>query len=365
MLWALDHESCFANIEVPQPELNNLCDSANWLFTTEVLRLEANGDTTLFRTLELDDSRLIENVPPGDYLLRFIGTHPQEVIEDRYCRIRVADLSDPVMVCKSTIRLSLPGSGRIAVPVGVINQFSYDNCGIDTLEIRSLLVDNTGWSEWNENAAFFDCNDVGFDLTVQLRAVDAAGNVNYCTSTVFITDNTDPYCTGLETLYLTCDSLPEGFNVYDTVQLRELFGMPDVVDNCSAHAVEFAPIVTGDNCSPERIRRRFQAIDQHGNLSTGIFMQDVYITSSLSYAIRFPKDANTDCSDLTETLQIVGSGCDSFTRIGVNITEAQRVKLVVTDLSGRLLLEASPELEAGEQWIRLDVQDWPAGVYLF
>jgi hypothetical protein len=331
MLWALDHESCFANIEVPQPELNNICDSANWLFTTEILRIEVNGDTTLFRTLELDDSRLVENVPPGDYLLHFLGSHPQEVIEGSYCRIRIADLSDPVMVCKSIIRLSLPGSGRIAVPVGVINQFSYDNCGIDTMEIRSLLVDSTGWSEWNENAAFFDCNDVGFDLTVQLRAVDAAGNANYCSSTVFITDNTDPYCTGLETLHLTCDSLPEDFNVFDTVQLRELFGMPDVVDNCSANAVEFAPIVTGDNCSPERIRRRFQAIDQHGNLSTGFFMQDIYITPSLSYAIRFPRDANTDCTDLTDTLQIVGSGCDSITSRWVDVllpTEGEECRYV-------------------------------------
>ncbi|TXF87886.1 T9SS type A sorting domain-containing protein [Neolewinella aurantiaca] len=319
MLWPLEQDDCWASIEVPQPDLNNICDSSGWTFTTEVLSLGSNGDTTLYRTLEMNDDRLIENVPPGDYLLYFTGIHPQEEIEGRYCRIRVADLSDPVMVCKSTINLSLPGSGFIGVPISVINQFSYDNCGIDSLQIRSRLVDTTGWSAWDDNRLYFDCNDVGFELTVQLRGVDAAGNENYCSSTVLITDNTDPYCTGLETLYLNCDSLPDHFNAYDTTLLRELFGMPDVVDNCSARATELMPVLTGDNCSPERIRRRFQAVDQHGNLSMGIFMQDIYITPSLSYAIRFPKDAETDCTNFTDTLQIVGSSCDSITSRWVDI----------------------------------------------
>jgi len=331
MLWALDFESCLADVEIPQPELNNICDSANWTFITEVLSLESNGDTSVFRILEIDDSRLIEDVPPGDYLLHFIGTHPQEEIEDRFCHIRVADMSEPVTVCKATVNLSLPGSGAIAVPIAAINQFSYDNCGIDTLEIRSMLVDSNGWSAWSDNALFFDCNDVGFNLTVQMRAVDAAGNENFCTATVLIADNTDPYCTGLETLYLACDSLPNDFNAYDTTLLRELFGMPEVVDNCSARAVELAPFVTGDNCSPERIRRRFQAVDQHGNFSMGLFVQDVYVTPSLNYAIRFPKDAITDCTDFTDTLQIVGSGCDSITWRWVDIllpTEGEECRYV-------------------------------------
>ena len=331
MLWAVDHDRCLADIEIPRPELNNVCDSTNWTFITEVLRLGEDGDTSVFRILEMDDSRQLEDVPPGDYLIHFTGFHPEEEIEGRYCHIRVADLSEPVMVCKSTVNLSLPGSGQIGVPIAAINQFSYDNCGIDSLEIRHLLVDSSGWSEWDDNFVVFDCNDVGFNLSVQLRAVDAAGNENFCTATVFITDNTDPYCTGLETLNLACDSLPNNFSAYDTTLLRELFGMPEVVDNCSARAVELQPVVTGDNCSPERIRRRFQAVDQHGNLSTGLFVQDIYVTPSLSYAIRFPKDANTDCTDFTDTLQIVGSGCDSITWRFVDIllpTEGEECRYV-------------------------------------
>ncbi|WP_026231902.1 T9SS type A sorting domain-containing protein [Neolewinella persica] len=331
MLWATGFEDCLADIEVPQPELANICDSANWVFTTEVLRLELNGDTTLYRSLELGDSRLVEDVPPGDYFLHFIGSHPQEVIEDRYCRIRVADLSEPVTVCKTTVNLSLPGSGQITVPVSIVNQGSYDNCGIDTLQIRRWRADSTGWSDWNDVALMFDCEDVGTIIEVQVEAIDAAGNRNFCTSYITIKDNTEPYCTGLESVYLSCDDLPGYFNAYDTTQLRMMWGMPEVIDNCSARAVEFPPIVTGDNCSPERIRRRFQAVDQHGNLSTGLFVQDIHVTPSLNYAVRFPMDTETDCTDFVDTLLITGAGCDSITMAFVDIflpTEGEECRYV-------------------------------------
>ncbi len=330
MLWALDFDDCVADIEVPQPELNNICDSANWTFTTEILSL-IDGDTILYRRLETDETRLVENVPPGDYLLRFTGEHPTENIDDRLCHIRVADLSDPVAVCKSTVNLSLPGNGEIFVPLRIFNQGSYDNCGIDTLQIRRILGDSSGWGPWSEDYLRFDCSDVGLTLEVQMEAVDAAGNRNYCTASIEINDNTEPYCVGLETVFTSCDSLPDGFNAYDTTMLRMLYGMPEVVDNCSARAVEFPPIVNGDNCSPERIRRRFQAVDEHGNLSTGLFVQDIHVTPALKYAIKFPMDTDTDCTDFFDTLVISGTGCDSITYRVVDIflpTEGEECRYV-------------------------------------
>lgn len=313
MLWAVENDRCTADIEIPQPELNNICDSANWLFLTEILTIEDNGDTTLFRRLEMTDERLLTEVPLGDYLLRFIGQHPTATIADRFCRIRVADLSDPVMVCKANTNLSLPGSGMIRVPISVINQFSYDNCGIDTLQIRRYNQDSTSWTAWHDAFAFFDCADVGTVVAVEVRGIDSSGNANFCTSRVRILDNTDPYCTGLETQFISCDDLPTNFDLTDTMQLRLLFGMPEVIDNCSAMAIEFPPIISGEGCSPERIRRRFQAIDQHGNLSTGFFVQDIHIMPTRNYAIRFPMDVSTDCTDFNDTLRIVGGGCDSIT----------------------------------------------------
>ncbi|WP_273445880.1 T9SS type A sorting domain-containing protein [Neolewinella agarilytica] len=325
MLWAVGEFECTADITIPAPELNNVCDSTSWTFITEVLRITAAGDTVLFTTLELDDDRLIEGLEPGDYLLHYMGSNPTETIEDRYCRIRVADLTAPVAVCKTTVNLSIPGSGAIQVPVRVVNQGSYDNCGIETEDLRRRLpdgspdADSLGWSSWTPRL-IFDCEDVGTEIEVQLRLIDFAGNVNYCTSYITVTDNTDPYCTGLDEQFISCDDLPNNFSPTDTTQLRMLFGMPEVIDNCSAEAVELTPVVTGDICSPERIRRRFQAIDQHGNRSAGTFIQDINVTPSLNYAIRFPMDASTDCTDLIDTLLISGAGCDSITFAMVDIS---------------------------------------------
>ena len=318
MLWTTNPWNCLATIELPEPELNNICDSTGWTFVTEILRLTAAGDTVLYATLEEGDVRTVADVPTGDYLIHFIGFHDRLDIEDRYCRIRVADLVNPIAVCKSNVEISLPGSGVIRLPFRILDQGSYDNCGIEVRELRRRygyetdLVDSLGWSEWS-GALFFDCADVGFDLEVQVRVTDTSGNDNFCTSFVRVLDNTNPYCTGLDLVETNCDSLPNGFSAYDTTQLRMLFGMPDVVDNCSAVALELAPIVSGDDCAPDRIRRRFRALDQHGNLSTGLFVQDIYVDPSLSYAVQFPRDVTTDCTDLTDTVRVVGSGCDSIT----------------------------------------------------
>lgn len=318
MLWSVGSFDCVADVEIPRPELNNVCDTTDWTFITEIFAVLANSDTVLYATLNLGDDRLLEDLPPGDYLMHFIGIHPQETIDARYCRFRVADLTEPVAVCKSNINLSVPGNGVIRVGIPQINQGSYDNCGVVLEEVRRRLpeghpeADSLGWSPW-ANAVFFDCEDVGFTWTMEYRIWDEARNANFCTSTVVIRDNTAPYCAGLEAQFISCDDLPDGFSAFDTTDLRRRFGMPVVIDNCSAWAIELEPIVTGDDCSPENIRRRFNAVDQHGNLSSGIFYQDINITPSLSYAIRFPADLETDCSDLTDTLAIIGTGCDSIT----------------------------------------------------
>ncbi|MBC6994288.1 T9SS type A sorting domain-containing protein [Neolewinella lacunae] len=324
MLWRVGQFDCFAEITIPRPEIFNVCDSTDWVFRTEFLRLAANGDTVLVLTLADGDDRVVREVPPGEYLIRYSGTHASETIEARYCRLRVADLTEPVAVCKSTVNLSVPGSGTILVPFQVINQGSYDNCGIVLREMRRRVIyatahgDSLGWSAWTERL-LFDCEDVGLDLAAQIRVTDAAGLQNLCTSVVTVRDNTEPYCTGLESVSISCDDLPNNFSAYDTVQLRLLFGMPDVVDNCSAQAIELAPLVTGSSCAPERIRRRFRAVDQHGNHSAGVFIQDIFVTPSLAYAIRLPKDAVTDCTDLVDTVLVRGAGCDSITLSFVDI----------------------------------------------
>lgn len=307
MIWGMDPFTCTASVDIPAPELNNLCDTADWVFQTEVFLLQTNGDTTLVATLNDGDDREVAGLAAGDYLVRYSGTHPDETVEDQDCRIRVADLDNPTAVCKRTLGISVSGNGEFILLFGAVDQGSYDNCGIVERSLRRL-----GDSLWVPAVAYF-CQDVGTLHTVQLRVVDAAGNENFCETSVTVRDNTLPYCTGLDDLVVTCSDLPDEFDAYDTLRLREAFGSPDVVDNCSATARELAPIVDGDNCSPNAITRRFRALDQNGNFSAGVFTQTITILPSTNYAIRFPADLTTDCVTYDDSLVIRGGGCDSIT----------------------------------------------------
>ena len=313
MLWPMEPFTCQATVTLPEPVLNNVCDTTEWTFVTDVFAVRPNGDSVLIATLNEGDDRTLDDLTAGDYLIRYSGSHPSDTIDVRYCRIRVADLDSPTAVCKSNLSFSLNGAGGFLLPHQIVNQGSYDNCDIVNYDLRrQISFDTVAFGGWSP-AITFDCEDVGTVQNIQLRVIDAAGNDNICATTVVIMDNTLPYCTGLDDLTVGCDELPSDFNAFDTTQLRLTFGMPVVVDNCSAEALELAPEVLGDNCSPDQIRRRFRALDQHGNFSAGLFFQTITIIPTPNYSIRFPADITTDCVTYGDSLEVVGGGCDSIT----------------------------------------------------
>ncbi|MEL6274125.1 MAG: hypothetical protein AAFU03_03325, partial [Bacteroidota bacterium] len=327
MLFSTDTFNCLADVPIPLPELVNICDTNNWVINTTVFTIDTldNGalDTTVIAFFTIDDEdRTVPNLPLGDYFILYEGMHPDQLPQEVVCRFRVADVNEPVAICKSFVNLSLGGTGRTRVYTGYFDQGSYDNCDDFVLEVRRQhFVDPDTcepydttfvWSEW-EPYVEFTCCDVGSVFAVELRITDVGGNQNYCMTFVTVRDNTLPICTGLEDVTVTCEDLPPGFSPYSVGDLTEVFGVPDVEDNCSAEAIELEPIVTGTACAPERIVRQFLAIDEHGNEAAEIFEQVIDVTPTLHYAIHFPKDTETDCINNADTLRFELAGCDSIT----------------------------------------------------
>ncbi|MEO0627680.1 MAG: dockerin type I domain-containing protein, partial [Bacteroidota bacterium] len=237
------------------------------------------------------------------------------------CRFRVADVSEPVAICLGYIDLPLTGSGTARLFADQVDWFSYDNCGIETYEVRRQYyrdldsceqTDTLYWGEWGPFVEF-SCCDAGYQYDVELRVIDSAGLINFCTAEVNVYDGIRPYCVGLDNLDLTCNDLPDGFDPFDTTQLRLTFGMPEVIDNCSAYAVELDPIVTGDGCTPNGIVRRFLAVDEFGNEAFTIFTQVIMIDPVLDYSILFPRDTETDCVSFEDTVGVFNTACDSIT----------------------------------------------------
>lgn len=325
MLFAVDTFACTATVDIPLPDLLNICDTLNWSIFTRVLQIDGVGgspaDTLVLFSASPNEDRIWNNAPPGDYFVEYTAISTEQDTIDLLCRIRVADAEQPTAVCGSHLSVAIAGNGGYRLLAQHLDQGSFDNCPDFTLEVRRLLrldpadcgpLESIGWSAW---AGFvdFNCCDVGDDsLFVQLRIIDAAGNVNFCQSQITLTDNILPACVNLPDTVVSCDELPNEFDPTDSLLLRQVFGFPEVIDNCVAFATELSPIVFGDICNPNRIIRRFRAEDQSGNVSASLFFQEVEIIPSSRYTLRFPRDTETDCETEVDTLGIIGGGCDDL-----------------------------------------------------
>ena len=317
IVFPVDVFECTATIEVPVPTVTDDCGTG-WSVETELTTL--NG--TVLYTIGADELRIIPNVAVGDYYLRYYVTDDcGNAAEPIDCRIRVQDQDPPTAICVSGLDISVGAFGLARLYTSSIDNGSYDDCDLDRIEIRRMYTRDPvtcdtlltpTYSEWGDFVDF-TCCDAGLYVTVELRVVDLAGNVDICSTEVFVRDNTLPFCTGLFSETLTCDELPAGFDPYSTDDLSALFGDPEVVDNCSAEAVELSPVVNLSDCGDGTIIRRFTAIDRAGNESAAIFEQLITIDYILNYSIRFPEDLTTSCMDEIPVAEAFNVGCDSIT----------------------------------------------------
>ncbi|MFC2110852.1 HYR domain-containing protein [Bacteroidota bacterium] len=95
--------------------------------------------------------------------------------------------TDPPIVQTNNVTIYLDANGDASISVAMIDNSSYDNCGIAT-----LVLDNMS----------FTCADVGAN-TVTLTATDVNGNVNTAAATVTVVDNIIPtVLTQNQTIYL-------------------------------------------------------------------------------------------------------------------------------------------------------------------
>jgi uncharacterized repeat protein (TIGR01451 family) len=326
MLFSTDPFDCTATIEVPMPEVSDVC-SDQWTVVTEVVEYQIVGDDTVAVVLETllpGDIRLITGIEIGDYKFRYIVTDDCGNTTITECPFRVADLSEPVAICDNGMNISVGGFGLARIYWHMVDDGSYDNCGIDSILIRRVYtsdpddctpLNNPIYSEWGPYVDL-TCCDAGSFVTIELRVVDVNGNVNMCWMEVLVEDKTLPYCYGLEDVQADCGSLPVDFDPSDLSLLDSLFGEAHVYDNCAAETIQLDPIVELSDCGNGTITRRFVAIDLVGNISQDTFLQVVTIGGGNGgFDIQFPQDTVLTCGDIfTDTMaQVYYSGCDSIT----------------------------------------------------
>ncbi|NNF01983.1 MAG: HYR domain-containing protein, partial [Bacteroidia bacterium] len=115
--------------------------------------------------------------PVGTTTIEFIVTDVGGNADTCYTTVTVNDAQFPFPTCVQNIAVALdPVSGTVTVPVGLVDNGSFDNCGIDT-----IFLDKN----------FFTCAEVGINA-IELTVRDAAGNENFCTTTIDIQDKIKP-----------------------------------------------------------------------------------------------------------------------------------------------------------------------------
>lgn len=325
MLFPLDPFACTATVEAPLPDIINTCGVKQWMVRTEVLQV-VGADTLVLATFEPGEARIIADLPPADYLFRYTVFDDEEHMVEKICVFRVADTQEPTAICRSDIDFVITGSGPQQIFVDEINQGSYDNCEIASVEIRRVyeydpvtceLLPEPTYSEWGELVTF-NCCDIDRDVTVEMRVTDIYGIENMCWLDIPVQGESKPSLSGLETRTLTCSDLPDDFDAYDTTQLQAAFGIPQIVSDCPARVVELSPVLQLTECGSGTIQRRFQIIRMNGLLLEDIYTQTINIEEYLEYDIGFPADAITNCIDLSDTLILRKTACDS---LEVNYTD--------------------------------------------
>lgn len=337
LVFSTTSTACSATFDVPAPFITDNCSSST--FQVEIISdtlveirdefgflIDTRLEKFVRATVQSTTSLRVQNIPIGDHAFKYIVTDACGNATTVECPFKVRDLSEPVVVCKSSLTVSLGGDGSAMVFATDVNESSRDNCAIDSILIRRKFTKNPAtcdsvafyWSEWS-NAVAIGCCDVGSNVEVEVKVLDKAGNANECKAMVEVLDKIKPFCVAPFNRTIACTALPKDFNPYDTLTLQTLFGVATATDNCSASWQEIEPIVNLSDCKFGTITRRFRTVDRVGNVSINTCQQVITITQVNNYEIKFPKDTDVQCGvPSADTLVVNKLACD---QLSVSMTE--------------------------------------------
>lgn len=107
--------------------------------------------------------------------------------------INIVDDVMPIPICDEETTISIGDQGWAIADWKAFDDGSWDNCGIDKIEVRRMTNNCADFPENLEFGQFvkFCCDDamLGEEIMVQLRVTDLSGNENVCMVRVTVQDN--------------------------------------------------------------------------------------------------------------------------------------------------------------------------------
>jgi hypothetical protein len=320
-----------------------------------------------------DEGWEVSAMPVGFYKVVYdVSTACQQGSAE--AEFEVKDLTAPVAICDDELNISVGGSGIARVTVQDVDEGSWDNCQLESLELRRKLDDcldaylsevlgvsslddlqseeftnahgekGTRWFRymdtqkmilisqepgkdggtlhyysWWAQEVYFTCCDIATSLddfvVLELKAVDKAGNKNICWMDVMVESKQVATCWAPADIAIACTDLNFDPADYDQV-VAALGAAADLVTvdfNCAAvlsDTISWAPA----DCSEGVLTRIFTVTT---TTSKGVVErtceQKIEIYNVNDYLIKFPADASDVCEgDGGDDLELTTYACDVF-----------------------------------------------------
>ncbi|MCC6724216.1 MAG: HYR domain-containing protein [Saprospiraceae bacterium] len=275
---------CTAQVYLPQANATDACSGAtvtpSWQYGT------GNGP--------------FNNVPVGTHTVTYTATDGCNNSKTCTITVTVKDEVKPVALCENQVQANLLADGTTLIFAETFNNGSYDNCTISQLEV------SYGGQPFDTFVSF-DCSNIGTQIPVTLRVVDAGGLSSTCVSQAIVKDQVQPeiICPGPVTI-----GCGQDFNN------SALTGLPFATDNCSVASTTVSNAINLNNCGNGTVTRTWMAKDQSNNAAT--CQQVVTIGDITPITVTFPTDVltyecepNTDVSVMGDVV-VTGKDCEQL-----------------------------------------------------
>jgi uncharacterized repeat protein (TIGR01451 family) len=208
--------------------------------------------------------------------------------------VTVKDDTEPIAICDRKTVVALNRSGFNWVPADVFDDGSFDECHIHHFEVRRMddnSCGTTGADDWGPEVGFC-CEDVGKEIMIGFKVIDASGNEAICMVLAEVQDKEAPSIVSCPPNITVDCRFPIDLNRLDlsfgTVATSEASRKPIVIDPKYYHLIDGQPLdgLAQDNCPPTVrevvdssgfdqcghgvIKRNFIITDQQGNSASCI-----------------------------------------------------------------------------------------------
>ena len=193
----------------------------NFCYGSTILELPNidDGCSPISNTKIEVSSGALYQIGPDEWILSNLiqGTHTVTFRVTDGCRnrttcsynITVIDDIPPVPTCDATTRVSLGSNGLAEICWETFDDFGYDNCGIERIQVRRVergdcFGYNSNDRDWKDCEEFC-CEDIDEDVLIEVGYWDYSGNFNYCWVTVIVEDKLPPAIVAPPDITISCD----------------------------------------------------------------------------------------------------------------------------------------------------------------